>query len=88
MNGSTIKILATIAIAAIILQILTSLVYSNQIIKINKDFSIQRKNTEELKRNIEILQNQLSLLESINRLNQSTPSANLKPITHTLNLNE
>ena len=82
------KILGYIAIIVIIIQIVISLIYSNQIITNNRQFSQQRLTLDDQQRQIEKLQNQLSTLQSIKTALQSTPSSTLIPITNYQKVNE
>ena len=88
MSSPITKILGFIAFSVIFIQIIVSLVYSNQIIIINQTFNQQRRQTDELNRQLEKLQNNLSDLQSITLLNQASPSASLSPVTKYLKINE
>ena len=88
MKSSLVRVMISLTIISVALQIVISLIYSNQIIYINNIFSQQRKNIDNLNRTTESLQKQLSQLESIETLNNSSPSGSLSPINKSINLNE
>lgn len=88
MSSPFTKLLATVAIIIIIIQIVVSLIYSNLIINTNQVFNQQRQIKSSLIMKTEKLQNRLSDLESISTLLLSSPSASLQPITKYFKINE
>ncbi len=86
MKRSVLSSLVLVTIITIIIQIVISLYYSNQILTINSQFSQLRKQSLEINRQVEKLQSQLSDLQSIHHLLLATPSATLVPITKSINL--
>ena len=88
MSSSMLRITLFIAIMAILVQVVTSLFYSNLILTMNNQFNAQRRDTDNSKRLVEKLQQQLSDFESIDHFKSSSPSAQLQPVQKTLNLNE
>lgn len=77
--------LIRIAIVIVILQIIVSLIYSTQSLKLNQQFTDSSRNKTSLNQSVEGLEIKLARLLSIDYLNSATPSAILIPITQTLN---
>ncbi|MCL4383908.1 hypothetical protein M1116_00470 [Patescibacteria group bacterium] len=88
MRSPTLRLIFIIAILVIITQVIISLIYSNLILSLNNRFNTQRHTENNLKRDVEKLQNQFSDLTSINHFQNSSPSGELTPITNYLNPNE
>jgi cell division protein FtsL len=81
------KIFTTIIIISLIVQILFSFFYSNEILTQNSKLDQNQQKISQLSLEIEKLQKQSADLSSINHLNLSTPSASFNFINQSLNIN-
>ncbi len=81
------KIFTAIIIASLILQIIFSFFYSNEILTQNSQLNQSQSKIEINSLEIETLQKQASDLSSIHLLNQSTPSASYNFINQSLTVN-
>lgn len=81
------KFLWAILIISVIIQFITSFIYSNQIINENYQYNLYQTQKEALVLKVDELQNQLSRLTSLDTLTHSPEYSNLIPVTQTLDLN-
>lgn len=81
------KIFTAIIITSLILQIIFSFFYSNEILTQNSQLNQSQSKIEINSLEVETLQKQASDLSSIHLLNQSTPSASYNFINQSLTVN-
>ncbi len=80
------KIFSSIIIISLIIQIIFSFFYSSNIVTQNNQLDIYQKEADLLQLEVESAWKQIADLTSIKSLTQSTPSANLQPITKSIKI--
>ncbi|HNZ84237.1 MAG TPA: hypothetical protein PKZ29_00270 [Candidatus Woesebacteria bacterium] len=81
------KIFSGIIILSLIVQIVFSFFYSSSIVTQNNQLDLYQKEADQLQLEVESAWKQVADLTSITHLVQSTPSASLKPIIKSININ-
>ncbi|HOR01675.1 MAG TPA: hypothetical protein PKZ92_00190 [Candidatus Woesebacteria bacterium] len=80
------KIFTGIIIISLLIQIIFSFFYSSSIVTQNNQLDLYQKEADQLQLEVESAWKKVADLTSIKFLTESTPSANLKPITKSIKI--